>query len=121
MTPNPASVPTYEIIGTVACFRPIGTTSPNHLIQTLQSAMVACQGAGYKKLLFNTTNLTGPEFSNFDRLETSLRIMTFWDRSIKLALVFPTTPGEFVTALARQQGLIVNLFNAEAPALTWLG
>jgi len=121
LTPGPTALPNFEVVGDCAHFRPVGATSPVLLLTTLKSAMEACQAAGLKKILINTHGLSGPDFTNFERLETSLKIFSFWDRSIKLAFVYPAIPGEFATALAYQQGLSVNLFNDEAPALVWLG
>ena len=115
----------YDIAGDHGYFRPVGTMSLEHAVERINEAIARAIQRGVDKLLIETRGLRG-----FDSPSVAERFwfMRKWaDTShgmLRLALVARPEmidPGKFGVIVARNRGMISDVFTSEAEAAEWLG
>jgi hypothetical protein len=106
-----------------ARFAPAGLVTPKEFVAALKQVMVECQAHGQTKLLVDTRSLTHAPLSTGDRYDLSDGLASFWDRAILLSMVVRKDQEDarhFGQLVARNRGLLIGLYQEEAPAIRWL-
>ncbi len=114
----------FEIGEGHAVCRPEGDVSFPEALERLSQAVIYCRENGIRRLLIDTTKLTGfgvpgtvERFSMGERLARDARA------AVKLVVVARPEvldPGRFGVTVARNRGLFSNAFSSESEALKWL-
>jgi len=114
----------FEIGEGYAIFRPEGNVSFLAAGDLLSQAVAHCREVGIRRLLIDTTKLTG-----FGPLGTAERFLVGETlaraamAAVKIVMVVRPElfePRRFGITVARNRGLISNVFPSEAEALKWL-
>jgi len=113
-----------QIAARYACYRPMGTVSLQEGIDLVGEAIAFARVNKIKRLLVDTTKLTG--FKSPDTWERFLMAVRFAEEassSVAVSLVAKAEhidPDRFGITVARNRGLLSNVFTTEAEALEWL-
>ena len=113
----------FEICEGYACFRPSGQVTFNEAVAVIADAISQVADKGIQRLLVDTINLRG-----FPHPTTSERLFMVeqWAsraRGVRLAVVARAElidPLRFGVMVARNKGLLANVFASEPDAIEWL-
>ena len=115
----------FEIAAGYACYRPVGEVSLQKAIDWVSTVITFAIDQQITKLLIDSTKLTGIEpplawerFRMGERFAHAAR-----GSAIKVVLVARPEmidPERFGMTVARNRGLLANVFTSEAEALAWL-
>jgi hypothetical protein len=114
------SLPDFEAKDGYAIFRPGGRTSVQSFLSLLEGAVGACQSHGVTKLLVDARKLDHPTLTTHQIFAFATGLATFWDRSIKLAMLSrpdQIDPEQFGRLVAGNRGLHFSSHLNEADAL----
>jgi hypothetical protein len=113
----------FEILGDNVVFRPTGKVTLERAVEMVMDAIVFAREHRIRKLLVNTSNLTGYEPPN---LTARYFFIHDWSRAapdVRVALVTRPEridPQKFGITVAANLGSIIEVFTSEADALNWL-
>jgi len=113
----------FEILGDYVAFRPTGRVTLERALEMVMDAITFAHKHSIRKLLVNTSNLTGYEPPSLTERYFFIRN---WARSasdVRLALVTRPEridPQRFGLIVAANFGPIVEVFTSEEDALKWL-
>jgi len=114
----------YRIEGRYATFRPVGKVSFEEGAAACVEAIRVAGEQGITRLLINVTGLAGlGPISTLDRFWLAKQCASTAKPGFKLAVVAnPDTidPQHFGVMVARNQGLLANVFATEEEAQVWL-
>ena len=114
----------FEILENYAVFRPTGKVSLERAVEMVTDAIVFAREHRIRKLLVNTSNLTG-----YETPDVATRYFFVHDlaraaaRSVRVALVTRPEridPQKFGITVAANCGVIAEVFTSEEDALKWL-
>jgi len=96
-------------------------TTPSKFVETMRNVVQVCRDSDIRRLLVDARGLSGPAFSTYDRVKTTLQVLTFWDRKIRMAMVLVKKhEDDAPNSLARYQFMPISTFTDEEKALAWL-
>ena len=114
----------FEIGEGHAIFRPEGNVSFQEGLELLSQAIVYCRENGIRRLLIDTTKLTGfGEPGTAERFSSARRLARDARAAVKVAMVARPEvldPARFAVTVARNRGLFTNAFSSESEAWKWL-
>jgi hypothetical protein len=114
----------FEITEGYAAFRPVGTVTIPQGIEILGKAVAFARENKLHNLLLDTRGLTGfdpPEI--FERYRLAERLASEGKSAVKVVVVARPEmihPEKFGMIVARNRGLLANVFATEAESLAWL-
>jgi hypothetical protein len=106
-----------------ALFRPGGHVSFQKALDLGSRAIVYCRENGIRRLLIDTTNLTGFGLGTPERFMAGAQLARDAMAAVKIAFVMKPElldPQRFGIMVARNRGMFSNAFLTEAEALKWL-
>src|SRR3954447_13614349 len=113
----------FEYSKGYACFRPIGRVSFKEAVRVISQAIKQASALGIKRLLVDTMGLTGFRTpSTFERYFMAEE----WagsSRALQLAVVARPEhidPFRFGVTVARNRGLLADVFTHEPAAIEWM-
>jgi hypothetical protein len=110
--------------GGYATYRPEEHVSFREAGERVSRAVVYCRENGIRRLLIDTTKLTGFEpVGTAERFKIGERLADEAMAAVKIVIVVRPElfdPERFGVLVARNRGLVLNVFSSEAEALTWL-
>jgi hypothetical protein len=114
----------FEIADGYAAFRPVGTVTIAQGIEILCKAVAFARENKLQNLLLDTRGLTGfdpPEI--FERYRLAERLASEGKSAVKVVVLAQPEmihPEKFGMIVARNRGLLANVFATEAESLAWL-
>ncbi len=107
-----------------ACYRPVGQVSLQQGISLVSLAITYAREQKITRLLVDTLGLTGFEPPNtLERFMLGGQFARAAQGAVKVAMIARTElidPKKFGLTVARNRGLIGDVFTSEAEALAWL-
>jgi hypothetical protein len=114
----------FEIGEGHAIHRPEGSVSFQEAGELLSQAIVYCRENGIRRLLIDTTKLTGfGPIDTAERYTIGERLARAAMAAVKVAMVVRQElldPARFGITVARNRGLFSNAFTSESEAWEWL-
>jgi hypothetical protein len=113
----------FEVVEGVAHYRPAGKVLFQEVTTLASRALAACHESGVRKLLFDTTGLTGFEVPNVLQRFQFCENLARDARGVAVAVVAEQRmidPGRFGTAIVRNRGAVADFFASEFDARKWL-
>ena len=114
----------FEIGEGHAVHRPEGNVSFQEALDLLSRAVIYCRENGIRRLLVDTTKLTGfGPLETAERFAIGERLASDARAAVKVALVARPEvldPSRFGMTVARNRGLFASSFSSESEAWTWL-
>lgn len=114
----------FEIGEGHAIHRPEGHVSFQEALELLSQAIIYCRENGIRRLLIDTTKLTGfPPPVTAERFSMGERLARDARAAVKVAMVARPElldPSRFGMTVARNRGLFSNAFSSESEAWKWL-
>lgn len=110
--------------GSRAVYRPDGFVTFDEAVTRVRTAIRVARSGGAKDLLVDTTGLTG--FSSPDTFQRFLAAVAWAEQAagrLRLAMVARPEmidPKKFGVTVARNRGLISNIFTSDTEARHWL-
>jgi hypothetical protein len=106
------------------CYKPVGQVTFAQVIASCSGAVIFARTHDYKRLLVDTTGLTGfASPSTFDRFEFAQQCAYAAHGAVKVAFLAKPEmidPDQFGLDVARNRGFWTAIFASEAQALQWL-
>jgi hypothetical protein len=114
----------FEIRERCAFFRPEGESSLKEAVQLVSMAIRFCGDQKIQRLLVNVTALSGLQIPEvLDRYALAEQFASVAAPGMKLVLVAKAEmidARKFGVTVARNRGLMANVFSGEGDALAWL-
>ena len=114
----------FEIGDGHATHRPEGHASFQEALELASQAVVYCRENGIRRLLIDTTKLTGfGTLGTAERFTVGERLASDARAAVKVALLARPEvldPNRFGTTVARNRGLFSSSFSSESEAWKWL-
>jgi len=113
----------FEILGDYVVFRPTGKVTLERAVEMVTDAIVFAREHCIRKLLVNTSNLTGYEPPSLTARYFFVHDWARTARDVRIALVTRPEridPQKFGITVAANRGFIAEVFTSEEDALKWL-
>lgn len=114
----------FELADGYACYRPVAQVSLQQAINLVSLAITYAREQEIKFLLIDTLGLTGFDPpSTVDRFALGGQFARAAQRQVKVAFVARPElidPNRFGLTVARNRGMIADVFTDQAAALAWL-
>lgn len=124
MPPDNLPIQPFVVEDGIAIARPEGPATLVEAVELMRQAIAHCRERHIKRLLFNSTGLTGVAMPS---LVDRFLMVEEWAHTakgmVRVALVTQPErihPEKFGVTLAHELGLAGDVFTTEAPALRWL-
>ena len=114
----------FEMAEGYACHRPVGQVSLQEAIDLISRAIAFSRDHQIRRLLVNATGLTGFEPpGTWERFWLATQFAEAARSAVKVALVTRAEmidPQRFGVTVARNRGLLAQVFTSEGEAWAWL-
>ena len=113
----------FEILEDYVVFRPTGKVTLERAVEIVMDAIVFAREQHIRKLLVNTSNLTGYEPPSLTARYFFVHNWARAARDVRIALVTRPEridPQRFGITVAANLGSIIEVFTSEEDALNWL-
>jgi hypothetical protein len=114
----------FQLDGAVAYYRPVGQVSLDQTVKLVSAAILFARDRKISRLLIDATQLTGaPVPTTLEHFSMAQQLARDAQCAVKVAMVAKPElidPRKFGITVARNRGLIADIFPSEAEALAWL-